>query len=279
VRDPDEQAKRFDLLVLRRQLAQLEGDAIAAERIRETVQAIAAALLPKRTIPSVAEQIALLDEVAGDEWWVDVTLPMLEVMRLRLRGLVRFVEKTRQNPVYTDFEDLLDDATPIDLPQVTTGMNWERFRAKATAYLREHADHVALQKLRRNKQLTPDDLASLSQMLVVSGGDQQIDLAWVEERAGALGPFIRSLVGLDRAAATGAFAAYLDKAKFSVDQVRFVSLIVDELTANGIMAPTRLFESPYTDHGHVDVIFPNDVEVIVDILRDVTAHAVPAEVA
>jgi type I restriction enzyme R subunit len=279
VRDPDEQAKRFDLLVLRRQLAQLEGDAIAAERIRETVQAIAAALLPKKTIPSVAEHLALLDEVAGDEWWVDVTLPMLEVMRLRLRSLVRFVEKTRQNSVYTDFEDLLDDATPIDLPQTTTGMNWERFRAKATAYLKEHEDHVALQKLRRNKQLTPEDLASLSQMLIDSGGDQQVDLAWVEERAGALGPFIRSLVGLDRTAAAGAFAAYLDEAKFSVDQVRFVSLIVDELTANGIMEPARLFESPYTNHGHVDVIFPNDVEVIVDILRDVKAHAVPAEVA
>jgi type I restriction enzyme R subunit len=279
VRDPDEQAKRFDLLVLRRQLAQLEDDAITAERIRETVQAIAAALLPKKTIPSVAEQLALLDEVAGDEWWVDVTLPMLEVMRLRLRGLVRFVEKTRQNPVYTDFEDLLDEATPIDLPQTTTGMNWERFRTKAAAYLKEHEDHIALQKLRRNKQLTPEDLASLSQMLIASGGDQTVDLAWVEERAGALGPFIRSLVGLDRAAATGAFADYLDEAKFTVDQVRFVSLIVDELTANGIMEPARLFESPYTDHGHVDVIFPNDVEVIVDILRDVKAHAVPAEVA
>jgi len=279
VRDPDEDAKRFDLLVLRRQLAQLEGDAIAAERIRETVQAIAAALLPKKTIPSVAEQLGLLDEVAGDEWWVDVTLPLLEVMRLRLRGLVRFVEKTRQNPVYTDFEDTLDDATPRDLPQVATGMNWERFRAKATAYLKEHEDYIALQKLRRNKQLTPEDLASLSQMLIVSGGEQTVDLAWVEERAGALGPFIRSLVGLDRAAATAAFAAYLDEAKFSIDQVRFVSLIVDELTANGIMEPARLFESPYTDHAHVDVIFPHDVEVIVNILRNVKAHAVPTEVA
>lgn len=90
---------------------------------------------------------------------------------------MRFVEKTRQNPVCTDFEDVLDDATPIDLPHVTTGMNWERFRAKATAYLKEHEDHVALQKLRRNKQLTPEDLASLSAMLIASGGDQQVDLA------------------------------------------------------------------------------------------------------
>lgn len=106
VQDPEEEAKRFDLLVLRRQLAQLEGDAAQAERIRETVQAIAAALLPRKTIPSVAAQLQLLDEVAGDEWWVDVTLPMLEVMRLRLRGLVRFVEKTRQNPVYTGLHRL-----------------------------------------------------------------------------------------------------------------------------------------------------------------------------
>ncbi len=279
VRDPDEEAKRFDLLVLRRQLAQLEGDAIAAERSRETVQAIAAALLPKKSIPSVAEQLALLDEVAGDEWWVDVTLPMLEVMRLRLRGLVRFVERTRQNPVYTDFEDTLDEVQLVDLPQVTSGMNWDRFRAKATAYLKEHEDHVALQKLKRNKQLTPEDLNSLTAMLVASSVDQRVDFAWVEERAGALGLFIRSLVGLDRAAASEAFAAYLDDGRFSVEQVRFVSLIVDELTSNGVMEPARLYESPYIDHGHVDVIFPDDVEVIVDILRDVKQRAIPTAAA
>jgi type I restriction enzyme R subunit len=275
VRDPDEDAKRFDVLILRRQLAQLEGDAVTAERIRDIVQTIAASLLPKRNIPSVAEQLELLDAVAGDEWWIDVTLPMLEVMRLRLRGLIRLVEKTRQNPVYTDFEDTLDEPNLVDLPQATSGMNWERFRAKAQAYLKEHEDHVALQRLRRNKQLTDDDLASLGDMLVASGGDQQIDLAWVTERAGALGPFIRSLVGLDRDAVNEAFANYLDRNKFSVEQVRFVSLIVDELTANGIMEPARLYESPYVDHGHVDVIFPDDFEVIVEILRDVNTHAVP----
>ncbi len=279
VRDPDEDAKRFDLLVLRRQLAQLESDTVTAERVRETVQAIAAALLSKRAIPSVVEQLPLLDAVAGDEWWVDVTLPMLEVMRLRLRSLVRFVEKTRHNPIYTDFEDALDEATPIDLPQVTAGMNWERFRAKAQAYLRQHEDHVALQKLRRNKQLTAADLESLAEMLIASGGDQPVGIDWVTERAGALGPFIRSLVGLDRTAATEAFAAYLDEAKFSVQQVRFVSLIVDELTANGAMDPARLFESPYTDHGHADAMFPEDVDVLVEILRDVNRRALPVDAA
>lgn len=277
VRDPDEQAKRFDLLVLRRQLAQLEGDAIIAEQIRETVQAIAAALLPKKTIPSVAEQLSLLDEVAGDEWWVDVTLPMLEVMRLRLRGLVRFVEKTTQSPVYTNIIDTVEDATPIELPQVTVGMNWDRFRARAQDYLRKHEDHVALQRLRRNKPLTEEDLASLSEMLVASGSDHQVDIAWVTERAGDLGLFIRSLVGLDRAAAAEAFGSYLDQSQFSVDQVRFVELIVDELTANGLMEPARLYESPYIDTAPTgpDFLFPDaEVDAIVDILRGIKATAV-----
>nr|MDQ3326653.1 restriction endonuclease subunit R [Actinomycetota bacterium] len=282
VHDHDEDAKRFDLLILRRQLAQLEGDAVTAERIREAVQAIAATLLTKRAIPSVAEQLRLLDDVAGDEWWVDVTLPMLELARLRIRGLVRFVEKTRQNPVYTDFEDTLDDPASIDLPQVTPALNWERFRAKAAAYLNEHEDHVALQRLRRNKQLTPDDLAALEEILLASGAGAQVDIAIASERTGGLGLFIRSLVGLDRGAASEAFGHYLDGSEFSVEQVRFVSLIVEELTANGVLEPGRLFESPYTDHAPTgpDFVFPDsDVDVIVQILHDVKAHAVPTEVA
>jgi len=281
VRDDNEDAKRFDLLILRRQLAQLDGDAVLAERLRETVQNIAVALLGKTAIPSVAEQAVLIESVASDEWWIDVTLPMLELARLRLRSLVRFIEKTSRSPVYTDFEDELGSATEVHLPGVTPGTNFERFRAKAAAYLKEHEDHVALQRLRRNKQITPDDLASLEEMLVASGG-QQVDIVWAGEQTGGLGLFVRSLVGLDRSAASEAFEHYLDGTTFTVDQVRFVSLIIDELTANGVMEPERLFESPYTDHAPTgpDYFFPDaDIDVIVEILHDVKQNAVPADVA
>jgi len=47
-----------------------------------------------------SQQLVLLDEVASDGWRVGVTLPMLELARLRIRGLVRFVEPTLRNPVY-----------------------------------------------------------------------------------------------------------------------------------------------------------------------------------
>ncbi|MDN5930323.1 MAG: DEAD/DEAH box helicase family protein, partial [Pseudonocardia sp.] len=280
--DSDEDAKRFDLLVLRRQLAQLDGDTLTAERTRERIQDIAAALLGKTSIPSVAQRRELLDDVAGETWWVDVTLPMLELVRLRLRGLVRLVEVTKRSPVYTDFEDELGDAIEIDLPGVTPGTNMERFRAKAAQYLEQHEDHVALQRLRRNKQLTADDLDALEQMLLASGAGQQGDIIWAAEKSGGLGLFIRSLVGLDHQAATEAFSRFLDGSTCTVDQIRFVNLIIDELTANGVMEPRRLFESPYTDRAPTgpEFFFPeSDVTVIVDILHEVKDRARPEGVA
>lgn len=281
VHDEDEDAKRFDLLVLQRQLAQLDDDTALAERLRDTIQNIAAALLGKTAIPSVAAQAVLLESVAGDQWWIDVTLPMLEVARLRLRGLVRFIEKTARNPVYTDFEDTLRTGVEVALPGITPGTNFERFRAKAEAYLRGHLDALALQRLRRNKQLTPADLTALEQMLVASGG-QEAEIAWANQQTGGLGVFVRGLVGLDHAAAIEAFERYLDGTKFTADQIRFVNLIVDELTKNGVMEPQRLFESPYTDHAPTgpDYFFPDaDVEVIVETLHDITRTACPEVVA
>ncbi len=118
-------------------------------------------------------------------------------------------------------------------------------------------------------------------MLLASGG-HNVDIAWAAEQTGGLGIFVRSLVGLDRSAATGAFENYLDNTRFSADQIHFVNLIIDELTRNGIMEPARLFESPYTDHAPTgpDCFFPDaDVEVIVDTLRRIRQTAVPDEVA
>lgn len=57
-------------------------------------------------------------------------------------------------------------------------------------------------------------------------------------------------------------------------------MIVDELTANGVMKPERLYESPYVDRGHVDVMFPARLHGDRRrSARDVNAHAVPGGAA
>ena len=277
-REDDEDAKRFDLILLRLQLARLESDAVLFERLRKQVQDIATALLGQTAIPSVKAQELLLESLSEDDWWVDVTLPMLELARRRVRALVRFVDKTKRAVVYSNFADELGEGTIVELPGVTPGTNWERFRAKARAYLRDHEDHLALQRLRRNLQLTSDDLTALEAMLLESGAGTAADLAKAREHAHGLGLFVRCLVGLDRAAATEAFDRYLTDTTFTANQLRFVNLIVDHLTANGAMEVARLYESPFTDsapHGPDGIFTEDQVDDIVTILGEVRDRALP----
>ncbi|TKJ19921.1 DEAD/DEAH box helicase family protein [Blastococcus sp. CCUG 61487] len=274
----DEGAKRFDLLLLRCQLARLDEDGVTFERIRGQVQDIAAALLAQTAIPSVKAVEQLLAELADDEWWVDVTLPMLETARRRVRGLVRFVPRERRGVVYTNFADEAGTVADVELPFLTPGTNLERFRDKARAYLREHEDHLALQRLRRNLQLTDADLAALEEMLLASGAGTRADLERAREEAEGLGIFVRSLVGLDREAAAAAFAEFSRSADFTASQLRFVQLIIEHLTANGVMEPGRLFESPFSEHapqGPQSLFSDAEVDRIVTVLADVRSRATP----
>ena len=113
--------------------------------------------------------MALIQDLQTDEWWQDVTVPMLEAVRRRIRDLVQLIEKQQRKPIYTDFEDEMGGETAVELPGFGDGMDYEKFRAKAQAFLRAHQDHIAIHKLRMNRALTKADLAELERMLMESG--------------------------------------------------------------------------------------------------------------
>ena len=243
----DVDAKRFDLLIVRRQLADLTGEAGTAERIRATVQSLGENLLSKDAIPAVKEQIILLEAVAGEEWWEGVTLGMLEHARKKLRGLVQFIEKVRRSRVYTDFADTLTQLEEVDVVRPTPGVDIERFWAKVSEPLRHNESSLALQKLRHGKQLTEPDLESLEQLLRSIGAEDAHLAAAKSEGEGQLGLFVRMLVGMDRAAAQGVVADFVQDRTLTQARIRFLGHMVEELTANGVLDAGRLFESPYTD--------------------------------
>jgi type I restriction enzyme R subunit len=141
LREDDEEAKRFDLIIRKLQLCRLLGDP-GQERLRRQVQEIASGLLEQLAIPVIREQQELLSELAGDEWWVDVTLPMLEHARRRVRGLVKLLEKRKRAIVYTDYIGDLGEVEEVELRGIRVGTEYERFREKARVYLCEHADHT-----------------------------------------------------------------------------------------------------------------------------------------
>jgi type I restriction enzyme R subunit len=240
------EARQFDVLMLDTQLALLRGEA-RLDGLQERVRAIAALLEAKSTIPVVAAQLDLLQELQIDDWWTDATPAMLERARLRVRGLTPLIDKARRNVVYTDFTDELGDPVPVDVGGLTSQLGFEQFRKKAQDYLRGHLDNPAVAKLRNNEPLTTEDLAELEVVLIDAGVATPDDLQRAVEQSGALGVFIRSLVGVDRNAAKQLFADFLDDGAYSADQIHFVNMVIDELTANGVVPARRFYESPYVD--------------------------------
>ena len=136
--------------------------------------------------------------------------------------------------------------TDVELPGFTIGDGFEKFRAKAQAFLRAHQDHVAIHKLRMNKALTAADLAELERMLGESGVGGPEDISRAKATSRGLGLFVRSLVGLDREAAKEALGGFLAGKTLSANQIEFVNLIVNHLTEHGVMEAALLYESPFT---------------------------------
>ena len=271
-----EETKRFDVLVLKLQLAILRSEP-AFERLREQVKSLTSLLEEKSAIPLVREQLPLIQDVQTDEWWQDVTLPMLEVLRKRLRGLVKLIEKQKRQPIYTDFEDVMGDEIAVELPGFTSSDNFEKFRAKARAFLRSHQDHVVIFKLRTNKQLTSSDLSELESILAQSGVGEAEDIVRAKEQSQGLGLFVRSLVGLEREVAKQELARFLSGKKLNSNQIEFANMIVDYLTEHGVMDAALLYESPFTDitpQGPDGLFTSSQVDELVSLLESVYARAV-----
>jgi type I restriction enzyme R subunit len=145
----DEEAKRFDLLILHLQLAVLRHEPSFA-RLRDQVKGLAGLLQDKSSIPMIQAELPLILDLLTDEWWQNVTVPILENVRRRLRSLVKLIEKKERKPLYTDFEDLMGFEREFILPGFSTPSDFERFRAKARQFLKANENHIAVYKLRMN---------------------------------------------------------------------------------------------------------------------------------
>jgi len=272
--DADEEAKRFDLLVLRTQLAILQA-APGFGALRDQIRAIASALEEQEAVPAIQAEMVLIQAIAGDEWWNDVTLGMLENARKRLRLLVKLIEKSKKKVVYTDFIDELGTETTFDLPEVANGLDMARFKDKARQFLKAHLGHLALQRLRRGQALTPTDVVELQRMLVDAGGTPELIQKAAEDKFG-LGIFIRSLVGMEREAVAQAFSDVIAGTQATPDQIEFIELIVSELTTNGVMEAARLYESPFLDISPQgpEGLFPTaKVDRMVQVLDEIRQRA------
>jgi type I restriction enzyme R subunit len=145
---------------------------------------------------------------------------------------------------------------------------------KVRAFLEQHADHLAIQKLKRAEQMTKSDLDELERMFIEEGVSDAEKLD--ELRAdGGLGVFLRSLTGLHRPSAKDAFSQ-ITSSGLTSSQMEFVNLIIDHLSEAGKIDPARFYESPFTDidaHGIDGLFQPEQVKELIEIVRRIEKSA------
>jgi type I restriction enzyme R subunit len=270
-------ARQFDLLLLNLQLAVLKKDA-ALPKLQATVRQIAGLLEEKQTIPVVSKQLVLIQWVQSDEFWEDVSLPMLENVRKKLRDLIKFIERGARKPVYTNFEDEMGEGAEIEIKGLVSSINAVQYRKKVLAFLNEHLEEPPILKLRFNEPLAPPDLTALESLLYQldgSGTQAQFEDAFGPQPS--LGTLIRTLVGLAPKAVQQAFASFLDGSTYTSNQIAFIRQIIDYLTHNGTMDPGKLYDQPFTDHhpyGLGGLFAPEDARSMIAIIQQINENAV-----
>lgn len=187
-------------------------------------------------------------------------------MRLRLRGLVPFLDKKKRQIVYTDFKDEVLGVRVEDVVAVPT-MTGAQYAKNVEDYLRNHLNNIVIHRLRTNQPLTADDLKSLEKTLVGIGeedGETLLSDLLAKSETPSLAHSVRSLVGMDRSAAQAAFSQFLSDRSLTPPQIRFIEMIIDQLTSRGVIDASALYEPPFSNlhAGGPDELFAGKESVI-----------------
>ncbi|HBH1306499.1 TPA: DEAD/DEAH box helicase family protein [Clostridioides difficile] len=251
----DELAKRFDIVMYNIQLAYLQNNN-ASKGIRH-VMATAEKLSKLGTIPQIQQQKYTIEKAMTEDFWEDSDIFEVEEVRISLRELIKYLEKSSQKIYYTSFEDMIVAEDRND--SVYNANNLKNYKKKVEYYLNSHKGELAIFKLRNNKKITKQDVETLEEILLKQLGN--CDDYKKEFGDTPVSQLVRRLVGLDREAANEAFSEFLNNKSFNTKQIHFVKLIVDYVVKNGFIEDNKvLMEDPFRTVGSIIDLFENHIE-------------------
>jgi type I restriction enzyme R subunit len=190
---------------------------------------------------------------------------------------VKFLDLTTRNQIIiTDLPDTLGTVSEVALVPPDYLRD---YRLKAERFVREHQNHVTIQRLKLNQPITASDIQAFEDILFAADGPgSRQDFIVTFGTDQPLGKLVREIVGLDRNAAKEAFADFLSAGNLTADQITFIDQIIDHLAHNGIMDPQRLFDSPFTDRHDQGVqgVLGDRAPVILQVIEKINKNALVA---
>jgi type I restriction enzyme R subunit len=266
-------ALRFDMLIYQIELAMLAAKSY--KRAKSDLIKKAQELSRYATIPAVAEQSELIEQILHNAYLERAGIMDYEDIRIRLRDLIKFIPPDERERYHTHFaDDIL--STEWNESQLDND-DLANYKKKVNYYITQNQHIPAIAKLKGNVPLTVNDLTVLETLLWTElGTKEQYNTQFGKT---PLGELVRSIVGLSQQAANDAFSEFLNDAELDSRQMHFVKQIVNYIVKNGMMKDLAILqESPFADLGRVSEVF-SDMQQFMrlrTVIEKINANAIAA---
>jgi type I restriction enzyme, R subunit len=269
----NEMARRFDLMMLKLQMATLMMSG-TKKKYEETLIDIAEGLSLKYTIPAVLRAKPLIENIKKQDFYKGISQKKLDSVREELRELIQYLETSGRTIIYSNIED--SEITMTASEPILASNYGKSYRRRVESFIRENKHQLTISKLLTNEPITPKELSLLEEILF--DGDERGTRADFVKEFGEepLGIFIRSIIGLEVKAAQNAFAEFLQAGSLRADQMTFIQNIITYLTKNGTIEPSMLFEPPFTDmndQGLMGIFEDSDAHKVIHIIERINENA------
>jgi len=236
----DENAKKFDVLMLTIELSLLDEE-INAGRAVDNVIYVAGKLEEKATIPQIQAKMGTIKEVLNHVSWTNVNLNWLEKVREDLRDLTKFLIGEKKKWFVIDIEDELSFSGTS--AGITTRVSYKK---KVLDFLAENRNLPVLEKIYSMEQLSIADVHELEKILWNELGSKEDYNKFTKENNVAV--FIRSIIGVNRKNAVERFSTFISGSELNSEQEEFLMTVISYVCENGdITKDIVVNESPFDE--------------------------------
>ena len=267
----DENAKKFDILLLLIELSLLDDGVTNATRSVQKVHAIANHLQKKATLPQVQAKMQTINEVLNPDSWENLSIEWLEKVRVELRDLVKFLLGDDNKRFFVDIDDVVINEGEAEgvMPRVS-------YKQRVMDYLRENQNLPVLRRIHNLEQLTESDVKELERILWEElGNKEDYDRHTSNMMCGSnVAAFIRSIIGIDRKKAVEQFSDFISNAELNSEQEDFLSTVINYVCENGdITREIVANESPFDEQ--LAIVFPEYLPQLAKYINKIHTVIIP----
>jgi type I restriction enzyme R subunit len=265
-------AKAFDLRVALTQTA-LFVEGAQFEDLRDDIQE-QVSLLPMH-LNQVRRKAEIIKQVLQQKFWKSVSFDQLENIRTELRGIMKFMERSKVDPPLIPVIDVNDTDVQLERRKTSlTAMDMEAYRRRLHAVLEPlFAENPTLKKIRTGETVTEAEMKTVLSTAVAQVPNVEYDdLMEFYPEAAPLEVILRSIVGMDIEVVKEKFAEFQAKYSLNKMQRHFLMILQRIISKNGAIKIAQLYDPPFTDlhaNGLDGVFQDNDeqIDAIINIVK------------